>query len=35
MRRKVEAMIRQHVALRRISAGVGLTPSAGLRKKKG
>ncbi len=34
MRRKVEAMIRQHVALRRIPAGVGLTPSAPPHKKK-
>jgi TetR/AcrR family acrAB operon transcriptional repressor len=34
MRRKVEAMIRQHVALRHVSAGVGLTPSAVARKKK-
>ncbi|MEY4271876.1 MAG: hypothetical protein RJA95_887 [Verrucomicrobiota bacterium] len=34
IRDQAAAMIRQHVALRRNSAGVGLTPSAGARKKK-
>ena len=34
MRLKAEAMIRQHVLLRRNYAGVGLTPSAGAGKKK-
>jgi TetR/AcrR family acrAB operon transcriptional repressor len=34
IRDKAEAMLRQHVALRRISAGVGLTPSADPRKRK-
>ena len=34
IRTKAEAMIRQHVALRRISGGVRLTPPAGGRKKK-
>jgi TetR/AcrR family acrAB operon transcriptional repressor len=34
IRRQAEAMIRQHVELRRISPGVGLTPPAAARRKK-
>ena len=33
MRRKTEAMIRQHVALRRLPTPAGLTPAGGARKK--